>query len=219
MIKSNVNLDFDREDRLGFKEVVFAERKSVETLRYIINQYQKKNSNVLLTHLQAEKYEAIKDDFSSFFYDEVSQVGIVGEGGPINEVPLVAILSAGTSDESVVNETYYTLQFMGVPCHRIQDIGVAGLDRFTKQLDVIRQFKVVIVVAGFEGALASVAGGMLSQPVIAVPTSVGYGVAAGGMAALNAMLASCANGITVVNIDNGYGAAMAAKRIIQTFEK
>ena len=118
----------------------------------------------------------------------------------------------------MVNEAYYTLSFLGIKADRINDIGVAGVHRLLKRVDDLKSYKVLIVVAGFEGALPTVTGGLLPQPIIAVPTSVGYGVAEGGTTALNTMLSSCANGITVVNIDNGYGAAMAAFRIINLIE-
>lgn len=216
-MSSSVNIDFNREERIGFKEVVYAGHKTVDALRDIISQYQAKKSSILITHLQVEKFEALKDAIDICFYDALSKIAVVGAFETNDKNAVVGILSAGTSDEGVVNEAYYTLQYMGVSCQKIQDIGVAGIHRFTNKLDEIRKFKILIVVAGFEGALASVAGGLLSQPIIAVPTSVGYGVAEGGKAALNAMLTSCANGLTVVNIDNGYGAAMAAKRMVQTF--
>jgi len=130
-------------------------------------------------------------------------------------VPEVGIIAAGTSDLFVVNESFYTLAYLGVSSERIMDVGVAGLHRLTSRLDALRRFRVLIVVAGFEGALPTVVGGLLPQPIIGVPTSVGYGVGTNGTAALHTMLMSCANGIVVVNIDNGYGAAMAAYRMLR----
>ena len=126
----------------------------------------------------------------------------------------MAILTAGTSDQYLVNEVYYTLLFFGREAKRFQDIGVAGVHRLMENADELKSFKVIIVIAGFEGALPTVVGGLFPQPIIAVPASVGYGISKGGRVALNSMLSSCANGVTVVNIDNGYGAAMAAIRII-----
>ena len=114
----------------------------------------------------------------------------------------------------MVNEAYYTLQFLGKPAERISDVGVAGIHRLMDRIEELKKFKVLIVVAGFEGALPSVVGGLFPQPIIAVPSDVGYGIAKGGKVALHAMLASCANGITVMNINNGFGAAMAAVRIL-----
>jgi NCAIR mutase (PurE)-related protein len=114
----------------------------------------------------------------------------------------------------VVNEVFYTLSFMGIKASRVTDVGVAGVHRLLNKVEELRSFKILIVIAGFEGALPTVVGGLLHQPIIAIPADVGYGVAAGGQVALNSMLASCANGITVVNINNGYGAAMSALRIL-----
>lgn len=126
----------------------------------------------------------------------------------------MAILSGGTSDEFIVNEVYYTLQYLGVGATRFQDIGIAGLHRLLKIKEELSSFRVLIVVAGFEGALPTVVGGLSPLPIIAVPASIGYGVAKDGITALHSMLSSCANGIVVVNIDNGYGAALAAFRIL-----
>ena len=130
----------------------------------------------------------------------------------------VGIICAGSSDLYAVNEALYTLNLLEQAAVCINDVGVAGLHRLLNRLEDIKKFQVLIVVAGFEGALPSVVGGLLKQPIIAVPTSIGYGVAEGGKSALHAMLSSCANGITVTNIDNGYGAAMAAYRILQLLD-
>ena len=126
----------------------------------------------------------------------------------------VGVITAGSSDVGVAHEAYYTLAYMGVQAELIQDIGVAGLHRLTNRLDELRKFDILIVIAGFEGALPTVMAGLLPQPIIAVPTSVGYGISRNGEVALHAMLNSCANGVVVVNIDNGYGAAMSALRIL-----
>lgn len=131
----------------------------------------------------------------------------------------IGIISAGSSDIGVANEAHYTLAYMGVKSRVIHDVGVAGLHRLLDKLETLRTFDILIIVAGFEGALPTVVGGLLPQPIIAVPTSVGYGTAKDGETALRAMLASCANGITVVNIDNGYGAAMSAFRMIKLLER
>jgi len=128
----------------------------------------------------------------------------------------VAILSGGTSDEFVVNEAYYTLSFLGINAEKFIDVGVAGIHRLMDMDQEISKAKILIVCAGFEGALPTVVGGLFPQPIIGVPISVGYGVAEGGHTALNAMLSSCANGLTVTNINNGYGAAIAAYRILNS---
>jgi hypothetical protein len=125
------------------------------------------------------------------------------------------VISAGTSDQPVAEEAAQTLEFLGYQTQRVRDVGVAGLHRLLARLDEIKQTDVIIVIAGMEGALASVVGGLVSQPLIAVPTSVGYGTGLGGIAALLSMLNSCAAGVTVVNIDNGFGAAVAAARILR----
>lgn len=168
----------------------------------------------MITKLQSQKADILSEEYQHSFYDPVSEVFILRKTENDDTNAKVAILSGGTSDAFIVNEVYYTLSFLGVPSERIMDIGVSGIHRLLTRVEKIRQYDVLIVVAGFEGALPTVVGGLLPQPVIAVPTSVGYGVSKNGQAALSTMLSSCANGITVVNIDNGYGAAIAAIRIL-----
>lgn len=209
------NLDTNREERLGFPEVVYGSSKSAELLRKILNEYHSKGRNALATRVQPEKGQELLEHFPEAQYDPVSQCFLLQANDLESEDARIGIVSAGSSDIPVVNEAYYTLNLLKVPAKRINDVGVAGIHRLFDRLDELKSCQTLIVVAGFEGALPSVVGGLLSQPIIAVPTSVGYGVATGGMAALNAMLSSCANGITVTNIDNGYGAAMAAYRILK----
>ena len=216
---TNFNHDSDRIKRLGFPEVIYGEYKTVDDLKFILNQYSEKNTNALVTKLQKEKYEILKPYFEGSFYDEVSGIFILEPVEQKQHDYDVAIISAGTSDKHVVNEIYYTLLFLGVNPKIFADSGVAGIHRLTENKEEIDKFKVLIVVAGFEGALPSVVGGLFPQPVIAVPTDVGYGVAKGGKTALNAMLSSCANGIVVTNINNGYGAAMAAIRILNLLKR
>ncbi len=211
----NFNLDHDRGDRLGFPEVVYGAAKPVELLANILSEYQAKGQNALITKLQSDKGEALLKQFPEAFFDCTSGCFLLKLNEEISDSKNVAILSAGSSDQFVVNEAYYTFNLLNESATRFNDIGVAGIHRLMSRLDEIKQYKVIIVVAGFEGALPSVVGGLLKQPIIAVPTSTGYGVAAGGHTALQGMLSSCANGITVTNIDNGYGAAMAAYRILQ----
>jgi NCAIR mutase (PurE)-related protein len=211
----NLDLDFDREDRLGFPEVVYGAGKSLETLEEILRQHAAVEKNALITRLQPDKAASLLKTFDGSFYDKVSGAFLLHPQDNSGQDETVGIMAAGTSDGYVVNEAYYTLNYMGVAAARINDIGVAGIHRLMTRLDDLKKFRVLIVAAGFEGALPSVVGGLLPQPIIAVPTSVGYGVAADGVTALHAMLASCANGITVTNIDNGYGAAVAALRILR----
>ena len=214
----NFNHDSGRYERLGFPEIIFGQSKTVEDISHILQQFFKQEKNALITKLQHEKAKLFIEQYPNAFYDEVSELFILNRLKETNHNDQVAILSAGTSDIGIVNEAYYTLAFLNIGAQRITDVGVAGVHRLTEKLEILKRFKVLIVVAGFEGLLPTVVGGLLPQPVIAVPASVGYGVAKGGKAALNSMLASCANGITVVNIDNGYGAAMAAVRILNTFK-
>ena len=208
------NIDYSRKERLGFDEVIFGASKSTNLLIELLNEYTEKNQNVLITKLQAEKANVLLKTFKTGFYDEASQVFMLSEIKTNNERFKVGIISGGSSDEGVVNEAYYTLTYMGVSAKVIHDVGVAGIHRILDRVEELKTFDVLIVVAGFEGALPTVVGGLLPQPIIAVPTSVGYGTAKNGETALHAMLSSCANGISVVNIDNGYGAAMSAFRIL-----
>lgn len=211
-------LDFNRPKRLGFPEVIFGASKPLDVLTDILIAHQNKGINALATKVQPEKGQALLQRFENSFYDEVSGSFLLKEPTlPPNRNQSVAILSAGTSDAFVVNEAYYTLQFLGCHTKRFNDIGIAGIHRLLNKVDELKTYQILIIVAGFEGALPTAVGGLLPQPIIAVPASVGYGVASGGHAALHSMLASCANGITVVNIDNGYGAAMAAFRILSLF--
>ncbi|MEZ4772736.1 MAG: nickel pincer cofactor biosynthesis protein LarB [Bacteroidia bacterium] len=208
------HIDFEREDRLGFPEIVFGESKPVDIIRHILLNYQEKDKNALITRLQKQKAEVLLADFPSAVYDPLSGVFLLRHVPQPAQSYDVAIIAGGTSDLPVVNEIDHVLTYLGVGSEKIVDVGVSGLHRLLGRLEEIKKYKILIAVAGFEAALPTVLGGLVPQPIIAVPVSVGYGVAANGHAALHSMLASCANGITVVNIDNGYGAAMAAFRIL-----
>ena len=213
-MSKHFNIDHSRDERVGFQEIVFGASKSVDQLRKIINDFLENQKNVLCTKVQKKKARVLISEYPGSFYDEISKILLVGKFPSDYSENEVAIISGGTSDQYLVNEIYFTLKFFSKDAERFQDIGVAGVHRLLNKLERLKQFKVIIVVAGFEGALPTVAGGLLPQPIIAVPASVGYGISSGGKVALNSMLSSCANGITVVNIDNGYGAAMAALRIL-----
>lgn len=208
------NIDHSRKERLGFDEVIFGASKSISLLVELMNEYSKKNQNVLVTKLQAKKAHVLIKSFKNAFYDEASEIFMLSEIKAGNSNYKVGIISAGSSDIGVANEAYYTLLYMGVNSKVIHDVGVAGVHRLLDRIEELKTFDILIVVAGFEGALPTLVGGLLPQPIIAVPTSVGYGVAKNGETALHAMLISCANGISVTNIDNGYGAAMCAFRIL-----
>ena len=212
----NYKIDHNRKQRIGFPEVVYGEAKDVETILNILKEILKHQEKVLITKLQEQKVVEIKKHYKSVFYDLKSGVCIVGKmPRPKRKNPDVVILSGGTSDEFIVNEAFYTAEFLGLKAQKIVDVGVAGVHRLLDRKDEIKKAKVLIACAGFEGALPTVVSGLFPQPVIGVPVSVGYGVAKGGSTALNSMLSSCANGLVVTNIDNGYGAAIAAYRIVK----
>ena len=213
-MSKNFKIDYKREERIGFQEVIFGASKTIDQLDAIIEDYQKNKQSALITRVQNVKAEVLCKRYKQNFYDSISEMLLIGEFPNEIQDNEVAILSGGTSDQFLVNEIYYTLLYFGRKASRYQDIGVAGVHRLLDNIEELKKFKVLIVVAGFEGALPTVVGGLLPQPIIAVPASIGYGIGEGGKVALHSMLSSCANGITVVNIDNGYGAAMAAYRII-----
>ncbi len=207
-------IDYDRRQRLGFDEVIYGEAKSVALLLGLLEEYVSRKQNVLITRVQNKKAKALLKKHDSAFFDKESGVFMLKPLEGNKGVKQVGIISAGSSDIGVANEAYYTLSYMGIGAEIIHDVGVAGVHRLLDKIEDLRAYDILIVVAGFEGALPTVVGGLLPHPIIAVPTSVGYGTAKNGETALHAMLTSCANGITVVNIDNGYGAAMSAFRML-----
>jgi len=207
-------LDNHRMIRRGVPEVVFGDGKSVEQIVAIGRQMRKRAVNLIITRLSAEKAKAVKRKLRDFDYQPDARIGLViVERTPVSGHGAIAVLSAGTSDIPVAEEAAVCAELFGNRVERIYDVGVAGIHRLTAQADLVKAASVLIVVAGMEGALPSVVAGLVDKPVIAVPTSVGYGVAFGGLAALLGMLNSCAGGLTVVNIDNGFGAALAATLI------
>jgi hypothetical protein len=214
------NLDLEREARCGKPEAVFAERKSVEELIYIVDEYLRHGKPVLLTRLNERQIKALRDRYSAVEINEIAKAAIVGNVE--REIAgRVAILTAGTSDIPVAEEAAMTARFMGMDTLKFYDVGVAGLHRIIEPVKAIRGSDVdsVIVVAGMEGALPSVIASLVEVPVIAVPTSVGYGVNLGGISTLFAMLQSCSSGVAVVNIDNGFGAAIFAYLISRVKHK
>lgn len=207
-------VDFDRGARIGLDEALFCESKTVDQISAIVDAVKPKTGRLLLTRLDQSKYDALfARQGAELKYDPLSRTAILGEPHPARLAPPVAIVLAGTSDLPAGREAARTLAFAGQPYREYADVGVAGLWRVLERIDEIRTFPIVIVAAGMDAALVSVLGGLVASAVIALPTSVGYGVAQGGATALHAALASCAPGISVVNIDNGYGAACAALRI------
>jgi NCAIR mutase (PurE)-related protein len=218
--QSEVKLDFDRRRRTGLDETIFAEAKSPAQLEVIFATAQARGSALLVTRLAPEKFAAIAPTWLPHLdYCPVSKSAFFGGTPSVNRTAAkVAIVAGGTSDASVAREAERTLAFSGIGSALFIDVGVAGLWRLTRHLDAISAFNVVIAIAGMDAALPTVLGGLIPGLIIAVPTSVGYGVATGGHTALNAILASCSPGITVVNIDNGYGAACAALRALRIGE-
>jgi len=207
-------LDHHRALRQGQPEVIFGAGKSLEQLRTIVDRLAARGGNVLATRLDSDKGETLLADHRNGIYDPVSRTFV------LEQQPVVArgrgtvlVVCAGTSDLPVAREAAVTARLFGNAVDEVSDVGVAGLHRLLAHRERLQQAAVIIVVAGMEGALPSVVGGLVAVPVIAVPTSIGYGAAFGGVAALLGMLNSCAGGVTVVNIDNGFGAAFAASRI------
>jgi pyridinium-3,5-biscarboxylic acid mononucleotide synthase len=210
-----VNFDFQRRARIGLSEAVFCLGKTPEQIGEAIKLAQAHRVALLLTRLAPETFATLPPPAqASLDYDPASRTAIVTPWRPTKAEPALAVVTAGTSDLPVAREALRTLAFYGVPAREITDVGVAGLWRILKHEEELRRYPAVIVVAGMEGALFSVVGGLVGGVVIAVPTSTGYGVARGGETALHAALASCAPGVVTVNIDNGYGAACAAIRVL-----
>ena len=213
----DIRFDFDRQNRLGLVEAILGEYKSVEQLKKIAQKVIKKGEFVFITRIDESKARSLQDIYSNAIFIKDANCLIIGENSNrIQSKKTVAIVSGGSSDLRVSLEVKTALEIHGINCETFIDVGVAGMHRLMSQLDKINKHDLIIVCAGMEGALATVIGGLLPHPIIGVPVSVGYGVSKDGMVALNSMLASCSPGIMVMNIDNGYGAAMAALRIIKS---
>jgi len=209
-----VKIDHHRAMRQGFPEVVYCEGKTIEQVASIIEHLADRNPNVLGTRASLSMYEAVKARVPDARYHELARlIFIEREPTVIEDSRFILVMTAGTSDMPIAEEAALTAEIMGNTVKRVYDVGVAGIHRLLAQREVIEQANVIVVVAGMEGALASVVGGMAAKPVIAVPTSVGYGANFGGLAALLTMLNSCAAGVAVVNIDNGFGAGRLASII------
>ena len=205
-------LDMHREARSGFPEVIYCSRKEDDFLRQIFQQLAEKNGEVLGTRASQHQYEVVREVLPDVTYDPVSHI-LKLEDPQKERIGKIAVCTAGTSDISVAEEAAQTAEFFGSNVDRIYDVGVSGLHRLLSRMERIQEANCVIAVAGMEGALASVIGGLVQNPVIAVPTSVGYGASMNGLSALLTMINSCANGVAVVNIDNGYGAGYMATQI------
>lgn len=205
-------LDTGRKARTGFAEVVYCAGKADEHLLPIFEKIYETEGEVLGTRASAHQYEMIKQRFPGVQYDAVSRILKLEKAGK-ERIGNVAVCTAGTADIPAAEEAAQTAEYFGTKVHRFYDVGVSGMHRLFSSLEEIRKASCVVAVAGMEGALASVLGGLVSRPVIAVPTSVGYGASMNGLSALLTMINSCANGIAVVNIDNGYGAGYLATQI------
>ncbi len=205
-------LDTHRKLRSGFAEVIFCANKSEEHLLRIFGRLYEEEGEVLGTRATEAQARAIQTQFPQAVYDPLSHI-IKIEKPDKNRTGRIAVCTAGTADIGVAEEAAQTAEYFGAAVERIYDVGVSGLHRLLSRLEVIQSANCVVAVAGMEGALASVIGGLVDKPVIAVPTSVGYGASFGGVSALLTMINSCANGIAVVNIDNGFGAGYIATQI------
>ena len=205
-------LDTHRKMRSGFPEVVYCSKKPDQYLLSIYQRLFEENGEVFGTRAEKHQYELVKQVLPQVTYDEVSRILKIEKENK-RRCGKIAVCTAGTADIPVAEEAAQTAEFFGSYVERIYDVGVSGLHRLISRLDVIQEANCVVAVAGMEGALASVLGGLVSRPVIAVPTSVGYGASMHGLSALLTMINSCANGIAVVNIDNGYGAGYIATQI------
>ena len=208
------HIDHHRNLRNGFPEVIYCKGKSDEHILGIIERMNKKSTNILGTRCRKETFDKISKIYPNAEYEEVSQIlKIKNEEIKEQGKGKILIITGGTSDIPVADEAYYTAKFFGNEVERLYDVGVAGIHRLLSHRNIIEEARVIVAVAGMEGALASVVGGLVDVPVIAVPTSIGYGANFDGLAPLLAMLNSCASGISVVNIDNGFGAGYLASTI------
>lgn len=210
-------VDLHRHIRKGFPEVIYCEGKAPEQVVKIAKRIWEHGHDVLATRADRKDFLAVKKILKKAKYHEAARIVTVQKEPPryIGAGSLVSIITAGTADLPVAEEAAVTAEFLGNKVERIYDVGVAGIHRLLKNLDKIKKAKVIIVVAGMEGALPSVVGGLIDKPIIAVPTSVGYGASFKGLSALLTMMNSCAPGVAVVNIDNGFGAAVMAHYIVK----
>ena len=213
----DIRYDFGRRKRIGLIEAIWGQDKTIEQLKKVAKDVLEKNEIVFITRINEEKAERLLEIYPNANYYKEANCLIIGENpDKLVTKKKVAIVSGGSSDLNVSLEAKLALNVYGVYVETFIDVGVAGIHRLFSVIDEINKYDILIVCAGMEGALATVIGGLCSQPIIAVPVSVGYGVSKNGFAALNSMLSSCSPGITVMNIGNGFGAAMAALRIIKS---
>lgn len=208
-------LDIGRAERNGIPEAVYCEGKQWDVLSEIVQAYLNRQTSVLLTRITETQRELLVREFAQLTFCPSGRTAILGDPATESLLGSVAIVSGGSSDKAIVDEAALTGQFFGISISRFEDVGVAGLPRIYSVLDEIRLNDVVIVVAGMEAALPTVMAGLLAQPIVAVPSSAGYGMSLEGVTPLLGMLASCSPGLSVVNINNGYGAMVVALRILR----
>lgn len=206
-------IDHHRELRTGVPEIVFGGGKTPEQIAGALRELARRSGGAIATRVEPAKAEALRALVPEIAIHELARVAVLGAPAPRPPAAPIAVVCAGTSDLPVAEEAALIAEFLGAPVVRVHDVGVAGVHRLLARLEAIRGAAIVIAVAGMEAALPSVLAGLIDRPLVAVPTSVGYGVSIDGLVALGAMLASCAPGITAVNIDNGVGAAVAAVRM------
>jgi len=206
-------IDNHRELRVGYPEVIYCEGKTVDQIKEIVRLMLTKDVNILGTRASKLMYEGVKEICGDAQYNDLARTIVIKKKNVETPSTYIALVTGGTSDIAVAEEAAITAEIFGNKVERIYDVGVAGIHRLFENLDVIRRARVVITVAGMEGALTSVVGGLVDKPVIAVPTSVGYGASFKGLAALLSMLNACSGGVSVVNIDNGFGAGYLASII------
>ena len=212
-------IDNHREIRTGYPEVIFCPGKTVMQIKGIMSKMLERKSNILATRADKNIYDEIKADFKDAEYYPEARIIYMGSSPVKKSAGRILVVTGGTGDIPVAEEAAVTAEKLGNTVVRLFDVGVAGIHRLLKNLNTLNEASVIIAVAGMEGALASVVGGLVDKPVIAVPTSIGYGASFHGLAALLAMLNSCASGVGVVNIDNGYGAGYLASTILRQIEK
>jgi NCAIR mutase (PurE)-related protein len=206
-------VDIDRKKRKGFPEVIYCPGKDRVHLKKIAQQLLRNKQDLLLTRLSQEVFSFLKKSIPRLQFHPIAKIGYVIQKQETRKKGVVAVVCAGTADIPVAEEAAVTLEIMGNRIKRLYDVGVAGVHRLMGNIDVIRKARVIVVVAGMEGALASLVSGLVSCPVVAVPTSCGYGANFAGLSALLTMLNSCSPGVAVVNIDNGFGAGYLASLI------
>jgi NCAIR mutase (PurE)-related protein len=211
-------IDHHRSLRRGFPEVIFCQGKTNEQIRDIFNAYSQRSSLVMATRANPDVYEAVKTVREDAVYYKTARIITTGDHNKPTSDKYILVASAGTSDIPVAEEAAVTAEIMGSRVERLYDVGVAGVHRLFDKIEILKEANVLVVAAGMEGALASIIGGLVSRPVIAVPTSIGYGASFNGLASLLSMLNACSPGIAVVNIDNGFGAGYMANLINKTGE-